>query len=56
MVKVLLKKLNPKVKIPEYKSQGASGMDLLAFIDKSIIKKYFSIFFFDYIFIIVHWS
>ena len=39
MVKVLLKKLNPKVKIPEYKSQGASGMDILAFIDKSIIVK-----------------
>ncbi len=37
MAKVLIKKLNPKVKIPEYKSQGASGMDLLAFIDKSII-------------------
>ena len=39
MVKVLIKKLNPKVKIPEYKSQGASGMDILAFIDKSIIVK-----------------
>ena len=37
MAKVLIKKLNPKVKIPEYKSQGASGMDLLAFIGKSII-------------------
>ena len=39
MAKVLIKKLNPKVKIPEYKSQGASGMDILAFIDKSIIVK-----------------
>jgi dUTP pyrophosphatase len=37
MAKVLIKKLNPKVKIPEYKSQGASGMDLLDFIGKSII-------------------
>ena len=32
MVKVLVKKLDPKVKLPEYKSNGASGMDILAFI------------------------
>ena len=28
MVKVLVKKLNPKVKLPEYKTSGSSGMDL----------------------------
>ena len=36
MVKVLIKKLYPEVKLPEYKSDGASGMDLLAFIKKPI--------------------
>ena len=36
MVKVLLKKLNSAVKIPEYKTDGSSGMDLKAFINKSI--------------------
>ena len=36
MVKVLIKKLNPAVKLPEYKTSGASGMDLTAFIEKSI--------------------
>ena len=36
MVKVLVKKLNPKVEIPTYKTSGASGMDLMAFIDKQI--------------------
>ncbi len=36
MVKVLIKKLNPSVQLPSYKSNGASGMDLMAFIDKSI--------------------
>ncbi len=36
MVKVLIKKLNPAVKLPEYKTSGASGMDLTAFLDKSI--------------------
>jgi len=36
MVKVLIKKLNPAVEIPTYKSVGASGMDLMAFIEKSI--------------------
>ena len=34
MVKVLIKKLNPKVQIPVYKTSGASGMDLMAFIDQ----------------------
>jgi len=36
MVKVLIKKLNPAVEIPTYKTAGASGMDLMAFIEKPI--------------------
>ena len=36
MVKVLIKKLDPKVKLPIYKTEGSSGMDLMAFIDKPI--------------------
>ena len=36
MVKVLIKKLDPSVIIPTYKTKGASGMDLMAFIDKEI--------------------
>ena len=36
MVKVLVKKLNPDVQLPTYKTDGASGMDLMAFIDKPI--------------------
>ena len=36
MVKVLVKKLNSAVKLPEYKSDGASGMDLIAFIKEPI--------------------
>ena len=32
MVKVLIKKLFPDVKLPNYKTSGASGMDLMAFI------------------------
>ena len=32
MVKVLIKKLDPTVKLPEYKTKGASGMDLVALI------------------------
>ena len=36
MVKVLVKKLNPNVQLPTYKTDGASGMDLMAFIDKPI--------------------
>jgi len=39
MVKVLIKKLNSKVKIPKYKTDGSSGMDLMAFIDNSIVIK-----------------
>ena len=36
MAKVLIKKLNPNVKLPTYKTTGASGMDLMAFIDHPI--------------------
>jgi dUTP pyrophosphatase len=36
MVKVLIKKLDPAVEIPTYKSVGASGMDLMAFIKEPI--------------------
>ena len=36
MVKVLIKKLNPSVKLPSYKTKGASGMDLMAFIERPI--------------------
>mgnify|MGYP001190805878 CR=1 FL=1 len=36
MVKVLVKKLNPKVQLPSYKTQGSSGMDLMAFVESPI--------------------
>ena len=36
MVKVLVKKLDSSVKLPVYKTSGASGMDLMAFIKESI--------------------
>jgi len=36
MVKILIKKLDSKVKLPTYKTVGASGMDLMAFIERSI--------------------
>ena len=36
MAKVLIKKLNPKVELPAYKTDGASGMDLMAFIEEPI--------------------
>ena len=36
MVKVLIKKLAPSVEIPTYKSKGASGMDLMAFLNDPI--------------------
>tara|TARA_X000001036_G_scaffold434236_1_gene473268 strand:+ start:1257 stop:1694 length:438 start_codon:yes stop_codon:yes gene_type:complete len=36
MVKVLVKKLDSNVKLPVYKTSGASGMDLMAFIKESI--------------------
>jgi len=36
MTKVLIKKLNPNVELPTYKTSGASGMDLMAFIEEPI--------------------
>ena len=35
MVKVLVKKLHPSVQLPSYKTEGSSGMDLMAFIESS---------------------
>ena len=37
MVRVLFKRLNSKVKLPKYKTDGSSGMDLMAFTEKTII-------------------
>ena len=39
MSKVLIKRLNPSVELPAYKTDGASGMDLMAFINKPITLK-----------------
>ena len=36
MAKVLIKKKNPNVVLPAYKTNGASGMDLMAFIEEPI--------------------
>ena len=36
MAKVLIKKLNSNVVLPSYKTNGASGMDLMAFIEEPI--------------------
>ena len=36
MVKVFIKKLNSSAQLPSYKTSGASGMDLMACIDKTI--------------------
>ena len=36
MAKVLIKKLNPDVELPAYKTNGASGMDLMAFIEGTV--------------------
>ena len=36
MVKILIKKLNSKVVLPIYKTNGASGMDLMAFTEGPI--------------------
>ena len=36
MVKVLIKKIDTSVELPLYKSDGASGMDLMAFIKEPI--------------------
>ena len=39
MSKVLIKKLDPSVELPTYKTDGASGMDLMAFINEPITLK-----------------
>ena len=39
MAKVLIKKLDPAVELPSYKTDGASGMDLMAIVKKPIILK-----------------
>ena len=39
MVKVLIKRLSPEVNLPSYKTSGASGMDIMAFIKSSITIK-----------------
>tara|TARA_B100000524_G_C23625015_1_gene361158 strand:+ start:135 stop:572 length:438 start_codon:yes stop_codon:yes gene_type:complete len=36
MAKVLIKRLSSKVELPKYKTEGSSGLDLMAFIEKSI--------------------
>ena len=36
MVRVLVKKLAPEVQLPNYKTSGASGVDLMAFINQPI--------------------
>ena len=37
MIKVLIKKLNPKANLPSYKTDGSSGMDLMAFTEEPIV-------------------
>ena len=39
MVRVLIKKLDPRVTLPSYKTSGASGMDLMAFVKEKIVIK-----------------
>ena len=39
MVKILIKKTNRKVITPKYKTDGSSGMDLSAFLDKEVVIK-----------------
>ena len=39
MAKILIKKLNPAVELPAYKSDGASGMDLMALVQEPITLK-----------------
>ena len=36
VIKVLIKKLNPKVRLPEYKTSGSSGMDIMAFLENKV--------------------
>ena len=39
MVKILIKKTNNKVITPCYKTEGSSGVDLSAFLDKKVVIK-----------------
>ena len=39
MVKILIKKTNTKVITPKYKTDGSSGVDLSAFLDKEVVIK-----------------
>ena len=39
MTKVLIKKLSAEVELPAYKTKGASGMDLMAFIKEPVTLK-----------------
>ena len=39
MVKILIKKTNKEVTIPKYKTDGSSGVDLSAFLDKEVVIK-----------------
>ena len=36
MITVLIKKLDPSVELPSYKTDGASGMDLMSFVKEPI--------------------
>ena len=36
MAKILIKKLDPAVELPAYKTEGASGMDLMALLNEPI--------------------
>ena len=36
MVRVQISKLDPNVEIPTYETEGSSGVDLMAFINKPI--------------------
>ena len=39
MVKILIKKTNKEVITPKYKTDGSSGVDLSAFLDKDVVIK-----------------
>ena len=39
MVKILIKKTNKEVTTPKYKTDGSSGVDLSAFLEKKVVIK-----------------
>ena len=39
MVKILIKKTNKEVTTPKYKTEGSSGVDLSAFLEKKVVIK-----------------